>query len=95
MEIRGFHEGRVAGANARNTTSNVLKRPNSTPGVGSNNGSDSLTKSSEFLRLAEALHRVAEVRAEVVARAAQKLSSGVYDSRDAAEQTAKSILNHR
>ena len=95
MEIRGIHEGRVTGTDARNATSNVLKRPISNREGGSKSRPDSLSKSSEFMRLAEALHRVAEVRAEVVARAAQKLASGAYDTRDAAEQTAESILNHR
>lgn len=54
--------------------------------------SSSQARSGEMARLAAELSRTPEVRAEKVAQAAERLASGYYESRAAAEATAEQLL---
>ncbi len=50
-------------------------------------------RSSELLELLARVRQAPEVRPEVLRRAAQRLASGYYNTRQAAEQTAEAFLN--
>ncbi len=93
MEIRGIHGGRVEGSNAHHSTSNISKKLDGSQKASGSEAGDAHVRSPELLRLSEELHRIPEVREEVVARVAEKLAQGDYDTRDAAIKTAESILN--
>ena len=95
MEIRGIHGGRVGGTTAHHKPTDVSNNPSTSPSVEGSDKADSHTRSPELLRLSELLHRIPEVREDVVARVSQKLAQGDYDNREVAERTAQTILNQR
>lgn len=63
-----------------------------TPARIDDQSSSSHTRSAEMIRLAAELSRTPDIREDKVAQAAERVASGYYLTRDAAEATAEQLL---
>lgn len=95
MQIRGIHSGNVDRLNARHAATDGSKNDISAPKQNGHETGQTHTRSSELVRLSEDLHRIPEVREDVVERVSQKLAAGEYETREAAEKTAEALFKQR
>jgi hypothetical protein len=92
MQIHGFHSGNVDRINARHAATDGSKKDISAPQQNASDVGQTHTRSPELLRLSEALHRIPELRQDIVERVSQKLVAGEYETRESAEKTAEALL---